>query len=312
MRESLAQGARQAESYPTRPISLILPYSAGSSGDAALRIVSEKLATRLGQPLVPENLAGAGGLLGAEKGRRAPPDGYTLLSMADSTLIYLPLINRNANFDPRRDFEPILQVADIEWVLVANPSSGMKRAADFVRVAKERNGQMTYASGGIASPQHVAMELFKKRAAIDLVHVPYKGATPSLLDVVSGQVPVMFSGVAVAAPHIQSGKLVALGLAGTKRSALLPDVPTLAESGLPGFKFSSWVSLMGPKGLPVQQVNVIRQATVAALEDPDTIQKLRGLGMTPIGNTPAEFRDAIASEYGRLSDLIKDIGLERS
>jgi tripartite-type tricarboxylate transporter receptor subunit TctC len=309
---AFAQSGAAAERYPARPIDLILPYSVGSSGDTAMRLLAEKMAPVLGRTLVPENLPGAGGLLGADKGRRAKPDGYTLISMADSTLMYLPLLNRNANFDPRTDYEPIAQIADIDWVLVANPALGVRSISDLVRLARERAGRLDYASGGIASPQQVVMELFKKRTGTDLNHIPYKGAAPALLDVVGGQVPVMFSGVPVAATHITSGKLVALATAGRRRSDLLPNVPTLEESGLQGFTYSSWVSLMGPRGLPADRINIIWQAVVSALGDPELVQKLRGLGMTPIGNGPAEFRNNLAQEYARLSDLVRDIGLPRT
>lgn len=309
---SLHAHAQNTERYPSRPIEMILPYSVGSSGDTAMRLLGERMGTLLGQQLVPENVTGAGGLLGAEKGRRARPDGYTLVSMADSTLIYLPLLNRNANFDPRTDFEPILQIADIDWVLVANPATGVRTVADLVRVAKDRGAGMDYASGGIASPQQVVMELFKKRTGIRLNHIPYKGSAPALLDVVGNVVPVMFSGVPVAAPHIATGKLVALATAGTQRSPLLPNVPTLIEAGLTGFTYSSWVSLMGPRGVPTDRINVIHQAALTALADTTIVQKLTGLGMRPIGNGPGEFRNQLAAEYVRLSELVKEIGLLRS
>ena len=307
----MAGGAlAQTTAYPAKPITLVLPVAAGSSGDTAFRVLAEKMYGKLGQPLVLENTTGAAGLIGIERGRRAPPDGYTLLGGNDSGLIYLPLLNKNATYDPRKDFEPITQVADIEWVLVVNPAFPAQTVADLIKLAKERPGKIDYASGGPGSPQQVIMELFKKRAGIDLMHVPYKGATPALTDVVSGTVAVGFQGIAVAKPYLQNGRLRALATTGLTRSVLLPDVPTVAESGFPGFEYHSWVGLLFPANTSREQVNVIHEAAVAALADPAVRASFAASGLTPVGNTPEQFRKNLVLDYSRLSDLVNSIGLK--
>lgn len=303
---ALAQG-----SYPNRPITLILPYSVGSSGDTGLRLLSERMAPILGQAIVIENQPGAAGLVGADKGRLAKPDGYTLVSMADSTLMYLPLLNKNANFDPLKDYEPISQVADIDWVLVAHPGFAPNTVAEMVRYLKERPGKVDYASGGISSPQQIVMELFQKRTGTQVAHIPYKGSAPALTGVVAAQTPLMFSGIAVALPFVNDNRLKALATGGKTRSQLMPNVPTLIEAGLDGFTFSSWISIMGPVGLPPEMIRTIRNATARALTDRALLDRLRGFGMNAVGNTPEEFKANLAIEYKRLSQLVADLGLKR-
>ena len=303
---ALAQGA-----CPNRPINLVLPYSVGSSGDAAMRLLAERVGPLLGQPLVIENQAGAAGLGGADKGRLARPDGYTLVSMADSTLMFLPLLNKNANFDPLKDYEPITQIADIGWVLVAHPSFPARTVAEMVSYLKERPGKVDYASGGVASPQQIAMELFQKRTGVQLAHIPYKGSAPALTGVVAAQTPVMFSGIAVAIPFVNDNRLRALATGGRTRSALMPNVPTLIEAGLDNFTYSSWISLMAPVGTPAEALRGVHAATLKALADRTLVERLRGIGMVPIANTPEEFRANLTNEYKRLAALVADLGLKR-
>jgi len=297
--------------YPNRPINLVLPYSVGSSGDAAMRLLSERMSALLGQPIVIENQAGAAGLVGADKGRLAKPDGYTLVSMADSTLMYLPLLNKNANFDPLKDYEPITQVTDIGWVLVTHPSFPPKTVAEMVTYLKERPGKVDYASGGVASPQQIVMELFQKRTGVQLAHIPYKGSAPALTGVVGNQTPVMFSGIAVAIPFVNDNRLRALATGGRTRSPLMPNVPTMIEAGLDGFTFSSWISLMAPVGTPPDVVRSIHGAATKSLADRALVDRLRGIGMTVIANTPEEFRANLGNEFKRLSGLVADLGMKR-
>lgn len=304
-------GAAWGQAYPNRPINLVLPYSVGSSGDAAMRLLSERMSPLLGQPIVIENQAGAAGLVGADKGRLARPDGYTIVSMADSTLMYLPLLNKNANFDPLKDYESITQITDIGWVLVTHPSLPVKTVAELVSYLKERPGKVDYASGGVASPQQIVMELFQKRTGTQLAHIPYKGSAPALTGVVGNQTPLMFSGIAVAIPFVNDNRLRALATGGRARSPLMPNVPTLGEAGLDGFTFSSWISLMGPVGLPQDVVRALHGATTKALADRALVERLRGIGMTVIANTPEEFKANLGNEFKRLSGLVADLGLKR-
>lgn len=306
-----ATAIAQAERYPDRSINLILPVAVGSSGDVAFRILGEKMRARLGQAFVNDNITGAAGLLGLEKARNAAPDGYTLLAGNDSSLIYLPLLNANAKFDPFKSFEPITRIADVEWVLIANPASGISTVADLVRLAKASPGKLNYASGGVASPQQIVMELFKKQAGIDLIHVPYKGTTPAMTDVMAGVVPVMFSGLGVANPLIESGKLKALAVPSLTRSKVLPNVPTLTELGYSGFEYRSWLAFLAPANTPAPRVDAIHAAAVLALRDPAVREELANRGMTPVGNTPAELKKNIADDYQRLSALVQALGLQK-
>jgi len=307
----IANLAYADSTFPNRPISLVLPYSVGSSGDTAMRMLSEKMSALLGQPIVIENLPGASGLVGAEKARQAKPDGYTLVSMADSTLMYLPLLNKNANFDPLKDFEPIMQISDVGWVLVTNPSFPVNSVAEMLRYLKESPGKYDYASGGVSSPQQIAMELFKKRTNVQLEHIPYKGAAPALMGVVGAQTPIMFSGIAVALPFINDNRLRALATAGKVRSPLMTKVPTLIESGIEGFNYSSWISLMAPLGTSPELIRTIHNAASKALADRALVDRFRSMGLTVIANSPEEFRGNLTLEYKRLSNLVTDLGLKR-
>jgi tripartite-type tricarboxylate transporter receptor subunit TctC len=302
--------AQGAPGYPTHPLTLILPFAPGSSGDISLRSLTDRMTAFLGQPSIADNVVGAAGLIGAEKGRVAAPDGYTIIGMADSTLILLPLLNKNARFDPLKDFEPIIQVASIDWILVANPTFPGSTLADLIRLAKAQPGKIDYASGGQASPQYVITELFKARAGIDLTHVPYKGATPAMVDVVAGSVPIMFNAIAIASPFLKSGKLKAIATAGRKRSPLFPDVPTMIEAGLPDFEYASWVGLLAPRGTPPAVVTVLHDAAAKALADPAMEARFLANGMTPIGNSSAAFKTNLGHEYKRLADLIKSANLK--
>lgn len=302
--------AQSASDYPSRPIQMVIPLAAGSAGDVALRIVTTKMTADLGQQIVIKNMPGAAGLIGAEFVARATPDGYTIFGVADSVLTSVPLLNGNAKFDPLKDFAPITQIVTNDWVLVVNPSFPAKSVKEFIDLAKEKPDAINYASGGNGSPQQIAMEVFKSRTGIKLTHVPYRGATGALTDVVAGTVPVMFTAVAVAQSFIRSGKLRALATGGKRRSELLPDVPTVSEAGVPGFEWSTWTSIMVPTNTPPAIVAKLYNSAIAALKDAEIREKLLAVGVVPNGTTPAEFSANLNADYAKMSDVIKSAGIK--
>jgi tripartite-type tricarboxylate transporter receptor subunit TctC len=302
--------AQTPSDYPSRPVQMIIPLAAGSAGDVALRVVAAKMSADFGKQIVIENMPGAAGLIGAERAARAAPDGYTIFGVSDSVLTSVPLLNSNAKFDPLKDFAPVTQIVTNDWVLVTNPLFPAKSVKELLELAAAKPNTIDFASGGNGSPQQTAMEIFKSRTGAKLVHVPYRGATGALTDVVSGTVPLMFTAVAVAQSFIKSGKLRALATGGKQRSDLLPDVPTVAEAGVAGFEWSTWTSIMVPANTPPAIINKLHGAAVAALKDGEVREKLLALGVVPNGNTPSEFKANLAADYAKMSDIIKAAGIK--
>jgi tripartite-type tricarboxylate transporter receptor subunit TctC len=296
--------------YPSRAITMIVPLAAGSAADIVARLVATKMSADLGRQIVVENAAGASGLVGIERAIKAPPDGYTIVGVSDSVLTMVPQLNPNAKFNPHRDLTPITQLATIDWVLVAHPSFAAKTVPDLLAMAKAKPGTIDFSSGGNASPQHVAMEAFKARTGINLTHVPYRGATAALTDVVAGVVPIMFTAVSVAHPVLVEGKLHALATAGRKRSELLPNVPTVAEAGVEGFEFETWMSLMAPAGLPKPIADKLHASAVKAVGDPEIRAKLLAVGLVPLGNAPDAFAANLARDYAKTGEIIRAAGMK--
>lgn len=304
-----AMAQSNADKYPTRPITLVMPLAAGSGGDVVARVVSSKMSADLGQPVVNENLPGASGAIGIERVLRAAPDGYTMLGTGDNQLIYAPLFNQSAKFDTLQDFAPITQLAVLEWVLVAHPDFPAKTIEDLVKLAKEDPGKINFASGGMGSAQQIAMELLMERTGIELMHVPYRGVTPGLTDVVSGQVQLIFTALSVAAPFLPDGRLRAIATTGLQRSSVLPDVPTIAESGLEGFEFQTWMGLLGHKDMPPEIVARLQASASKAVNDPSIKSQLDAGGFQPVGNSPAEFAAIIKRDYQRIDSVMRSAGL---
>ena len=300
-----APGLR-AQSYPTRPITLLLPLAAGSAGDVALRVVAQKMSERIGQSLVVENLPGVAGLLGTERVVRAPADGYLLGGIGDSVLNFAANLAPKVNFDPLKDLEPVALVATIPWVVVVNASYASRTLRDFVAAAKAAPGKIDYASTGVGSASHIGMEMLAAQAGIKLNHVPYKGATPAVNDVASGHVPAVFSAVSVVLPHIKSGRLVALGVPSDRRSSLLPDAPTFAEAGLPGFDFSTWVALFAPRGTPRAVIDFVNAETNRAVSDAGVRDRLMNLGLEPATGTPERLGEMLRTGHARVAKIIRD------
>lgn len=306
--QALAQGST-ASDYPARGITMVMALAAGSAGDVLGRLVGNKMSAEFGKPIVSENVTGATGQIGIDRVMRATPDGYTILGCGDNQLLYAPFVNKHAKFDPLNDFAPITQLALVDYVLVAHPSLPAKNVAELVSLAKAKPEQINYSSAGPGSTQHIAMESLMARTGARLTHVPYRGATPALNDVVAGVVSVMFTAVSVAKPFLEDGRLRALATAGLERSSLMPDVPTVAEGGLDGFEFRTWMGLFAPAKTPPEIVARLNGSAARAVKDPSLRPQMAAGGFTPIGNSPQEFKGVIARDYERIGAIIKAAGI---
>ncbi|MDR7096976.1 Bug family tripartite tricarboxylate transporter substrate binding protein [Hydrogenophaga laconesensis] len=296
-------------SYPNKPIQVIVPLQAGSAADVGTRVVLGKVGENMGASFAIENQPGASGLVGADRIARAAPDGYTLGGITDSVLNYAVNLAARTSFDPLNDFEPVSRMANIAWVLVAN-NNAAKTVNELVAQAQAQPRKLDYASGGNGSPHHIAMELFSAANKVQLTHVPYKGATQATTDVAGGQVPVMFSAVSVALPMIKDGKLRALAQPADRRSSLLPDVPTFTEVGMPAFNFSTWLGLYAPKGTPKAIIDRLNAEVARALTDPGVRDRLMGLGLDPLGSTPAQLGELTRTGHARIGKVIRDAGIK--
>ena len=291
-----ASAAFAQDAYPNRPVRIIVPFPAGGVADALPRIVGEKLTAKWGQPVVIENKVGAAGNIGMGEGARAAPDGYTLVLAPTGNLTVNPTLFPNLPFDTRHDFTPITLLAESPNVLVVNPSVPAKNFHDFVEYARANPGKLNFSSPGEGSGAHLAGELLNQEAGIQTVHIPYKGLAPAVNDLVGGQVQYMFAGISTVIQQIKAGKLVALAIASPKRNAQLPDVPTVAESGLPGFDVTSWYGIVVRTGTPQAIIDKVNRDMVEALRMPDVKAKLADLGLEPVGDTPAQFAAVIDAE----------------
>jgi tripartite-type tricarboxylate transporter receptor subunit TctC len=296
--------------YPAKPIRLLIPLAAASAVDNAARVVAQRMSENIGQQIVVENLPGAAGLIGAERVARAAPDGYTIGAFNDSIITMLPNLHEKMPWDTLKDFEPISLVGTIEWGLVASNDAPYKSAADLIAAAKAKPGRINYGSGGNGSPQHIAMVLFASMAGISLTHVPYKGATQAALDVAAGQVAVAFQGLGTVASLVRGGKLKLIGVSTPSRLAQFPDVPTIAESGLPGFEFDSWFTIFAPARTPPEIVTRLNAEIAKALAAPDVREKLAAQGFTIRGSSPGELGAATRAQLDKYAKLIKQAGIK--
>ena len=297
-----------AQPWPAKPILLVMPLQAGSAVDVMVRIVAQKMSENMGRAMPIENQPGAAGAIGAERVKKAPPDGYTVGVLNDSILTMIPNV-RQVPYDPMKDFSPVSVVAGITWVMVVTNDLPAKTLAEFVALAKSRPGRLDYSSGGNGSPQHVAMEAFKAATGTYLVHIPYRGATQAALDVISNQVQVHFSAVSIVLPYIRAGKMRALGVPSAARSSLLPDVPTMAEAGVPGFEWRTWASIVVPAGTPKPIVDRLNAEVVKAVNSPDVRDKLIAQGLEPVGSRPETVTQWTQDGLKRMSGIVKRAGI---
>ena len=293
-----------AQGYPAKPLLMLMPLQAGSAVDVMIRIVAQKMSENLGQQIVIENQPGAAGSIGAERVKRAAPDGYTVGVLNDSILTMIPNI-RQVAYDPLKDFVPVGVVAAITWVMVVSNELPAKSVSEFVSLAKSRPGKIDYSSGGNGSPQHVAMEAFKAATAIDLVHIPYRGATQAAVDVMSNRVQVHFGAVSIVLPYIKDGRMRALGVPSAARSPLLPQVPTVAEAGVPGFEWRTWASFVVPLATPNTIVERLNAEMVKAVNSPDVREKLIAQGLEPIGSKPEMVTQWTQDGLKRMRDIVQ-------
>jgi tripartite-type tricarboxylate transporter receptor subunit TctC len=302
---ALAASAHAQSSWPNKPIRMIVPLAAGSAVDNAARIVAQKMTQNLGQSIVIENQPGAAGLIGAGNVAKAAPDGYTLGGFNDSIMTMLPNMNAKMPWDILKDFEPVSLVATVEWGLVVNAEAPEKTAADLIAIAKRNPGQLNYGSGGNGSPQHIAMALFASQAGLQMKHVPYKGATQAAMGVAGKEVDAAFQGIATVTSLVKAGKLRLIGVTTTRRLPQFPDVPTVSESGMPGFEFNSWFALMAPAGTPKEIVHRLAAEVQKALADPEVREKLSAQGLTPRGTSPEDLGTAMRAQFAKYGALIR-------
>lgn len=298
-----------AQSYPNKTIHFIMPYPVGGSIDIAGRMVMQKVAENLGQPVVIDNRTGAGGIVGTEMAARAPADGYTLVMGGNGTLALSPHLQRNLPYDPLRDFAPVTQLVIVPYVLVVNPAFKANSVAELIALAKARPDEINYASGGNGSAPHLAAEIFKRMANVRLLHVPYKGSTPGINDVISGQVQLTFTGIPSVLSQIKSGRLRPLGVTSAKRAAALPNVPTIGESGVPGYEVSPWFGVLVPARTPPALVTQLNSEIVKVLRSAAIRERFAAEGIEPVGNTPEQFAAYIKLELAKWGKVLKDAGI---
>jgi len=307
---ALAQPQPAATAWPTKPIRLVVPLAAGSAVDNAARVVLQKMSEGLGQGVVIENIPGSAGLIGAEKVARAAPDGYTLGGFNDSVLTMVPHLHPRSTWNALTDFDPVSLVGTVEWGLVVRADSPYRTLADLLAAARAAPGKLSYSSGGNGSPQHIGMALLAARAGSELLHVPYKGATPAAVAAAGGEVDASMQGLGTVVALIQAGRLRLLAVGTPARLPQFPDVPTFAEAGLPGFTFNSWFALVAPAGTPKPIVARLNNEITQALAHAPTREKLLALGVTPRGSSAADFAVALQAQYELYRKLIQERGIK--
>jgi tripartite-type tricarboxylate transporter receptor subunit TctC len=305
----LASSFAHAQAYPVKPVRMIVPFAPGGGVDFTARLVGQKLGAALGQSVVSDNRAGAGGVIGTEIAAKAPADGYTLLLGSAGPLTILPGMMKGLQYDPVRDFAPIALVSSLPFLLVVHPGLPVKTVPDLIAYAKAKPGALNYGTAGNGSTTHLATELFKSMAQIDLVHVPYKGVAPAVADLLGGQVQLMAGDLSTLMPQVKAGKLRALAVTGAKRSALAPELPTIAESGVAGFEASGWFGVLAPAATPHELVARLNALIARALGENDTRERLAALGGDAGSGTPAEFGSRIREDLAKWGRLIKTLGL---
>lgn len=299
-----------AEAYPTRPIRVLVGYAPGGVNDLVARTIAARLGPRLGQQVVVENRPGAGGNIATDLAAHAAPDGYTMLLGSVASLAMSPALLGKVPFDPLNDFAPITQAVGVSTLIASHPTVPVRTLRQFVALAKKHPGKLNYASPGTGSISHLSAELFKKAAGIDIVHVPYKGGAPASVDAIAGQVECLISVISSGAPHVQAGKLRGLAVTSSKRAAILPDVPTIAESGYPGFEATGWLGLLFPAKTPETIVNRMAQDAVAVINMPEVREQLHKAGLDPHPSDPTAFQTYIKAEFAKWAKVIKDAGIK--
>jgi tripartite-type tricarboxylate transporter receptor subunit TctC len=298
-------GAAAQAPWPARPVKMVIPFPAGGPTDVMTRVLSEKLSQAIGQPVVVENKAGAGGTIGSDFVAKSAPDGYTLLMATGSTHSIGPYLGK-VPYDPQRDFAPIIYAGYATNVLLVSPALDVSNVRELIDLARRNPGKLNYSTSGIGSVAHLTAEMFASMAGIKLTHVPYKGTQQSIPDLISGQISLLFDNVMTGKPHIEQKRLKGIAISSRQRSSLLPDIPTVAESGLPGFDSWNWFGIYGPAGTPEAVVARVNAEMNRILAEPAVRERLQGLGFEVAGGTPADFTAVMRSESERWSKVIRE------
>ena len=291
--------------YPSKPIRIIVPFAPAGSTDILIRTVSQKLTEQLGQSIVIDNRGGGGGAIGAALAAKAAPDGYTVMATTSGVIVVNSSLYRKLAYDPIADFAPVTVIAALPNMLVVNPSFAAGSVKELIATAKARPGTLTYASGGNGTSNHLAGELLKFLAGVNLTHVPYKGGGPAVLATISGEVSLLFATMPSAIPQVKAGKLKALAVTSRKRSDAMPDLPTMIEAGVKDFEVSTWIGVLAPRGTPVAYVSRLHAEIAKTLQSPQVAARLRAEGYDPVGNSPAEMAALIRSESAMWARVIK-------
>ncbi len=298
-------GLVHAQDFPVRPVKIVVPLAPGGGTDFFGRLLAAKLTENLGQTVLVENRAGGGTLIGAEAVAKAPPDGYTLLLSALTTYSVNPHLYKKLPYDPFRDFAPVTLTGRFALLLVVNSDVPAKSVAEFLALAKSKPRELNFATPGPASTHQLAMELFMQATGAELTHVPYKGAGPATQELLAGRIPVMILDVATGLAHVKSGRIRALAIASPERSSLLPDVPTISESGVPGYEASAWQGIVAPAGTPPRVIEKLNDEIARAIADPGVLQKLLDAGVEPLKSTPEQFAAYMRSESVKWAEVIR-------
>ena len=305
-----AQAAPAQDNYPARPVRIVIAFPPGGPTDFVGRLVTDKMTAELGQRVYIENKPGAAGTVGADNVAKADPDGYSLFLTTSGAVTIAPHIQANVPYDPLRDFAPVALVTKVTEILVVTPKLGIKSVKELIALAKEKPGAVSFASTGIGSPPHLALELLDVSGGVKFLHVPYRGAAPALTDLLGGQVQVLAADLPVLIAQIQAGALVPIGAASDKRDALLPDVPTLAEQGYPNTDASNWYALLAPAKTPPALIAKLNKALNDALNDPQVHDKMVKSGATPVGGTPEALGAFMKSEYAKWGKVVQERGIK--
>jgi len=301
-------GAVHAQSYPSKSIRYVVPYAPGGSTDIVARVLALKLSEAMGQQVVVDNRPGAGGAIGADIVAKSPPDGYTMVTAVTSIMAINQFLYRKLPYDPEKDFAPVTQVGSLPLILVIHPSLPAKNVREFIAIAKAKPGQLNYGSSGVGTATHMTTELFKAMAGVDLVHIPYKGSGQVMGDVIGGQLALIFDQIVSSLPHVHGGKLRMLAITSAKRFPSLPDLPTIAESGVPGYESISWAGVAVPAGTPKEIVARLHAEIVKVLAMPDIRERFLRDGIETIGSTPEQFSEHIRRERIKWAKVVKDSG----
>jgi tripartite-type tricarboxylate transporter receptor subunit TctC len=304
----LARSARAQGGWPARPVRVVVPFAPGGATDILGRLTATELGNALGQPFVVENRAGAGGNLGSDIVAKAPPDGYTLLFGAAGNIGINPSLFANMPYDPVRDLAPISLIAEVTNVLVVHPSVNARSVQELIALARTTQGGLVYASSGNGSTIHLSAELFAAMTRLNMTHVPYRGSGPAMADLLAGRVALMFDNLPSALPHVREGRLRALAVTATRRSPALPDVPTVAEAGVPGYEATSWFGLFAPAGTPREIIDRMAREMAAFARRPEVAERIRALGAEPITSTPDEFAAMVRAEITKWGAVVRASG----